>query len=150
MREAKPTKKQIMSARQCAALQKRFAEINSNDATDQFHMVWQARRRRNSDCRGVAGSGAKLPCIVLNWSDSQGEGEGMVLLASDHRAAKIIRQYLFSILPRWPDVDTAPGFNGFIQDEDYQWFDMNAPLSDSSASLLLNALGLIEQPKAPL
>lgn len=116
-------KKQIMSARQCAALQKRFTGINGDGASEQFHMVWQGRRP-NSNCSGVAGLGVKLPCIVLHWSDSQGEGEEMVLLARDHRAAKIIRQYLFSILPTWPDVDSAPCFNGLIQDEDYQSFDM--------------------------
>ena len=106
--------KQILTARECARLNKRLRERRSNG----LYLVQQ----KLHPCEDL--ERPQLPMVYLE--ESSGSyidecGRWVILQPKNRNSAKIVRRYLLETLPNWPE--SPPDFDGFAATSDPPDFD---------------------------
>ena len=113
--------KQILTARECAKLNRR---------------LWVATLEAHQEGRCLGGSAGlhqsalhpfgnqqlkRLPSVIVSYVDGAGNESHFAFLSRSNSATKAIRKYLFETLPDWPDADRVPAFDG-LMDDDCSWY----------------------------
>ena len=105
--------KQILTARECARLNKRM----NYGAVLPFYTIVQSTQH---PCTGT--DRPRLPVLCITAEDEDGK-TFFAMQVRNLASAKIVRQYLFDTLPAWPDVDDMPSIDGFVVDDGF-WYEL--------------------------
>ena len=112
-----PAVKQILTARECASLNKRMRMERMRG--EPYFRVQQHKQR---PC--IMQDQPPLHVVYVTCFLGNVSGEGWVMFQPNTReSAKIVRRYLLDSLPEFPYLKAAPYFDGFAAEPDF-WYEI--------------------------
>lgn len=118
--------KQILSARECAHLNRRLWLATMEAQSEGFCLGGTAGLYQSALHPFANQQLKRLPAVTVNYMDRVGNLSLFSFVSRSNNAAKTIRKYLLKTLPDWPDIDGIPAFDGFM-DDDGSWYSAITP-----------------------